>query len=72
MQHLEMTVALAMDEDEAVEMLMETHQLSDVDLFLLETFWTDGPLPPHLMAQADNAMQRLLLAQANPPTPSLH
>ena len=61
-----------MDEDEALELLLEANQLTELELFLLETFWTDEPLSLELNRLANQAMQKFLLAQACPPSLSLH
>ncbi len=70
---MEMLTELEMSESEAMEFLLETHQLSKVDEFLLEASDADDSLlPDEMIAQYNSAMQRLLLMMAGTPTPAYH
>ena len=61
-----------MDEDEALALLLETNQLTDLELHLLETCEASEHLSPQLQIVSGQAVMKLMLAQALPPTMSLH
>lgn len=63
---------LMMSESEAIEALLETDQLSETEMFLLESMYEVDEMPEVLWTQAHAANQKVLLMQVLPPTPSLH
>jgi hypothetical protein len=63
---------MMMSHDQAIDLLLETDQLSETEMFLLDLFHSAEDVTPELWTQACQAFRKVLLMQAQPLTPSVH